>query len=505
MKEREGDGAYFNLFDYFLGDRRLSDIGDRIAIVWRGEEITYNRLRDETDLWTERLLSKGVGVGDRAGILLADSPEFIAAFLAAVRIGAIAVLINTFLTAQETEFILKDSGAKLLITEPSLDAKASGDLQAILVDREGRRSVMTGGADPWQLFTTGQTPAFLLYTSGSTGMPKGVLHLHRSVPVTVENYSRHILKLTSADRVYSSSRLFFAYGFGNSLSFPLADGASVILDAERPSPPRIAHIFEAESPSVFFAVPAVYNALLDFHRAGNRLSVSSLRLCISAGEALPSKVFGDWKSEFGMEILDGIGSTEMLHIFISNRKGEAVAGSSGKVVEGYEARLMDDAGEKMVEGEPGGLWIRGGSATAGYWNLPDATERTIRDGWVKTGDIYRRDESGCFFHVGRSDDCFKVSGLWVSPVEVESVLMGHESVSEAAVVPSVDEMGLATGRAWVVIRQCEADETMKEGLLAYLRERLPRHKVPSQIEFISELPRTSTGKVQRFRLRASGG
>ncbi|HEY7544265.1 MAG TPA: AMP-binding protein, partial [Blastocatellia bacterium] len=159
MKEREGDGAYFNLFDYFLGDRRLSDIGDRIAIVWRGEEITYNRLRDETDLWTERLLSKGVGVGDRAGILLADSPEFIAAFLAAVRIGAIAVLINTFLTAQETEFILKDSGAKLLITEPSLDAKASGDLQAILVDREGRRSVMTGGADPWQLFTTGQTPA----------------------------------------------------------------------------------------------------------------------------------------------------------------------------------------------------------------------------------------------------------------------------------------------------------------------------------------------------------
>lgn len=503
---KEGDEAHFNLFDYFLGDNRLSDVGDRAAIWWRGEMITYRRLREEAELWTERLLNEGVGEGDRVGILLFDSPEFIAAFLATVRIGAIAVLINTFLTAEEAQFILKDSGARLLITELPMDAKASGsNLRTIIVGRERNALITRSGSGMPNVFTTGRTPAFLLYTSGSTGMPKGVLHLHRSIPVTVENYSRHILKLAPEDRLYSSSRLFFAYGFGNSLSFPLAEGASVILDAERPTPQRIARIFEEESPSVFFGVPAVYNALMEFHRAGNPLDVSSLRLYISAGEALPSKVFEDWKREFGIEILDGIGSTEMLHIFISNREGEAVAGSSGRVVEGYDAKLTDDAGEQIAEGESGGLWIRGESATALYWNLPDVTERTIQDGWVKTGDVYRRDDLGCFFHIGRSDDCFKVNGLWVSPVEVESVLMGHESVSEAAVVPSVDEMGLATGRAWVVIRTGEADESMKDSLFAYLRERLPRYKTPSQIEFIQELPRTSTGKVQRFRLRSGGG
>ncbi len=503
---KEGDEAHFNLFDYFLGDNRLSDVEDRAAIWWRGEMMTYRRLREKAELWTERLLNEGVGEGDRVGILLFDSPEFIAAFLATVRIGAIGVLINTFLTAEEAQFILKDSGARLLITEPPMDAKASGsNLPTIIVDREKNALITGSGSGMPKVFTTGQTPAFLLYTSGSTGMPKGVLHLHRSIPVTVKNYSRHILKLTPEDRLYSSSRLFFAYGFGNSLSFPLAEGASVILDAERPTPQRIARIFEEESPSVFFGVPAIYNALMGFHHAGNPLDVSSLRLCISAGEALPSKVFEDWKREFGIEILDGIGSTEMLHIFISNREGEAVAGSSGRVVEGYDAKLMDEAGEQIAEGESGGLWIRGESATALYWNLPDVTEKTIQNGWVKTGDVYRRDDSGCFFHIGRSDDCFKVNGLWVSPVEVESVLMGHEAVSEAAVVPSVDEMGLATGRAWVVIRTGEADESMKDSLFAYLRERLPRYKTPSQIEFIQELPRTSTGKVQRFRLRSGGG
>ncbi|MEW6209493.1 MAG: benzoate-CoA ligase family protein [Acidobacteriota bacterium] len=497
-----GDEAHFNLFDYFLGDKRLSRIGDATAIHWRGEPISYNRLREETDHWTERLSREGISEGDGVAILLADSPEFIAAFLATVRAGAIAVLINTFLAAEETRFILNDSGARLLITEPPMNSKSAADLQTIIVDREKKDS--TAGRGSESAITTGRTPAFLLYTSGSTGVSKGVLHLHRSIPVTVENYSRHILRLTPEDRVYSSSRLFFAYGLGNSLSFPLAEGSSVILDSERPTPQRIARMFEEESPSVFFAVPAVYNALLEFHRAGNSLNVSSLRLCISAGEALPSRVFEDWKQEFGFGILDGIGSTEMLHIFISNREGEAVAGSSGKVVEGYEAKLTGDAGEPVTEGEPGGLWIRGESATAGYWNLADVTERTIQGGWVKTGDVYRCDEQGYFFHIGRSDDCFKVSGLWVSPVEVESVLVEHEAVSEAAVVPSVDEAGLATARAWVVIRKGEEDEAMKESLLAYMRERLPRYKAPSQIEFIRELPRTSTGKVQRFRLRTGG-
>src|SRR5262249_27889440 len=245
----------------------------------------------------------------------------------------------------------------------------------------------------------------------------------------------------------SSSRLFFAYGLGNSLSFPLAAGATVILDTDRPTPGRLASLFKEQSPTVFLGVPAVYLSLLEY---GDGLDLSSLRMCVSAGEALPAKIFDDWRRRFGLEILDGIGSTEMLHIFISNREGCARAGSSGQVVEGYAARLLDDAGDQVDAEESGNLWVRGGSATSGYWNRPDLTGQTILDGWVRTGDVYRRDDEQFFFHIGRSDDCFKVRGLWVSPVETESVLMSHEAVSEAAVVSAIDEKGLATARAYVV-------------------------------------------------------
>lgn len=507
------DSSRFNLLDYFLGPERLHQIGSRAAIESRDRRITYSQLRDEVDRWASLMLSCGVNDGDRVALLLYDSPEFIACFLATVSVGAVCVPINTFLPARDVEFILADSGAQLLVVESELEDKVN-----LRGEREGRCTVLKvdtrtrSCSEPDDMnprpeplayaATTRETRAILLYTSGSTGTPKGVSHLHGSIPFTVESYASSILRLTPDDRVFSSSRMFFAYGLGNSLSFPLAAGATVLLESERMSAERVARFIEERAPTVFFAVPAVYLSLLDFASSGGRVDLSSVRLWVSAGEALPAKIFEDWQHEFGLTILDGIGSTEMLHIFISNREGNSRAGSSGTVVEGYEARLVDDGGGEVGANELGNLWVRGGSAAAEYWNRPDLTEQTIKDGWVRTGDVYRRDEDGFFFHIGRSDDCFKVRGLWVSPIEVESILISHESVSEAAVVSAIDDNGLATARAYVVIRQGERGEALEEEIRSFAGSRLPQYKVPSRIEFIEEMPRTSTGKIQRYKLRA---
>lgn len=487
-------------------------MGHRTAIEFRGGRITYNELRREVDYWTEQLMSCGVEEGDRVALLLYDSPEFVACFLAAASVGAIGVPINTFISPDEVMFILSDSSAKVAVVEDDLEWKIdggspnfSGKCAMLVVDTAGRHYLDPKdeiAPRPPLPTTTRGTPGFMLYTSGSTGAPKGVLHLHGSMPATVETYSNSILRLTEEDRVYSASRLFFAYGLGNSLSFPLAAGASVILGTERPSADHLASLFEEQAPSVFFGVPALYRALLDLHEGGRTLDVSSLRLCISAGEALPARIFEEWKRNFGLSILDGIGSTEMLHIFISNAPEQARAGSSGLLVEGYEARLTTDGEGEAEPGQPGNLWVRGTSATDGYWNRAELTGETIRGGWVKTGDIYRRDADGFFYHVGRSDDCFKVSGLWLSPIEVESVMLLHEAVSEAAVVAAVDEQGLATARAYLVIREGRDSGALREELREFLSSRLPRYKVPTLFDFIKELPRTSTGKVQRYKLRA---
>ena len=505
------DPGRFNLCDYFLEEERLHQIGDRTAVEFCDSRITYNELRDGVDYWARQILSHGVAQGDRVALLLYDSPAFIACFLATVSVGAVCVPINTFLHAHDVAFILSDSGARLLIIESELEDKVnlsaeSGNGRMILkVDSRARNSVEDKNANterPARAETTRDTPAFLLYTSGSTGTPKGVPHLHSSIKFTVESYAANVLRITSEDRVFSSSRMFFAYGLGNSLSFPLAAGATVLLEPERMDAERLARFIEDRKPTVFFGVPAVYLSLLDYRLSGGPVDLSSVRLCVSAGEALPAKIFEDWQHEFGLTILDGIGSTEMLHIFISNREGNSRAGSSGTVVDGYEARLVDDDGGDVGVNELGNLWVLGGSATPGYWNRHDLSEQTIKDGWVRTGDVYRRDQDGFFFHLGRSDDCFKVHGLWVSPIEVESVLISYEAVSEAAVVSAVDDSGLATARAYVVIRQGERSESLKEEIRRFAGSRLPQYKVPSQIEFIEEMPRTSTGKVQRYKLRA---
>ncbi|HYV06386.1 MAG TPA: benzoate-CoA ligase family protein [Blastocatellia bacterium] len=512
-----GDFSQFNLLHYFLSEERLLEIGDRTAIEFRDSQITYNELRAEVAKWARRIVNCEVREGDRVALSLYDSIEFVACFLATASIGAIVVPINTFLPAHDIEFILSDCGARLLIVESELEDKvglndhAANRPTILKVNTQTRTrfeqsDVEIDARSPRvaRSLTTRDTPAFLLYTSGSTGTPKGVLHNHGSIPFTVEGYADNVLHLTSEDRVFSSSRMFFAYGLGNSLSFPLAAGATVILEPERMSAERLAKFIEDRNPTVFFGVPGVYLSLLEYRWSGGRVDLSGVRLCVSAGEALPAKISEDWQREFGLTILDGIGSTEMLHIFISNREGNSRSGSSGTVVEGYEARLVDDSGAEVGANELGNLWVRGDSAMAGYWNLPDLTEQTISDGWVRTGDIYRRDEAGFFHHIGRSDDCFKSRGMWVSPIEVESVLISHESVSEAAVVSSIDENGLATALAYVVIRQGEPSAALGDEICKFAGSRLPKYKVPSRIEFINEMPRTSTGKIQRYKLRAEG-
>ena len=511
------DSSQFNLIDYFFEREHVHQIGDRTAIEFRDRRITYSELREEVDHWARLIKNCEVDEGDRVALLLYDSPEFIACFLAAASIGAISLPINTFLPARDVEFILSDSGARLLIIESDLEdtmnptAESAHRPTMLKVDTRTRTCVEQRDSDlaasgpcVERAVTTRETPAFLLYTSGSTGTPKGVLHNHGAIPFTVESYAANVLHLTSEDRVFSSSRMFFAYGLGNSLSFPLAAGATVLLEPARMSAERLARFIEEKKVTVFFGVPAVYQSLLEYRWSGGRVDFSGVRLCVSAGEALPAKICEDWQREFGLTILDGIGSTEMLHIFISNREGNSRSGSSGTVVEGYDSRLVDDNGEEVGSNELGNLWVRGGSATAGYWNRDDLTQQTIKDGWVRTGDIYRRDEDGFYYHIGRSDDCFKSRGMWVSPIEVESVLISHESVSEAAVVSAIDENGLATALAYVVIRQGEPSVALGDDICKFAGSRLPKYKVPSRIEFIDEMPRTSTGKIQRYKLRAEG-
>jgi benzoate-CoA ligase len=488
-------------------------------------------------------MALGVNSGDRVALLLYDSPEFIYRFLATISLGAISVPINTFLNSEEIDFIIQDSGARLLITDKALakklkrsgsdnemvkifvfddlervekigeadfqadfqtDFQADADAAKVLTSRpacaDSENALADADAAKVLPHTNKDSAALLLYTSGSTGTPKGALHSLGNIAAVIEGFGRKVLQLNSSDRVFSASRLYFAYGLGNSLTFPLAAKASVILTSERPTAAIIARIFENQRPTVFFGVPAVFRALLDMHLNGSRLDTSSLRMCVSAGEALPATIFEEWQKVFGQTILDGIGSTEMLHMFISNQQEEAKAGSSGKVVEGYEARILDDIGNAVAVGEQGHLWIKGNSAMLGYWNRQDLTANVLRDGWMRTGDVYRQDAEGYYFHLGRSDDCFKVKGLWVSPVEIEAVLIQHPEVQEAAVVASLDENDLATAKAYLVIRNISA--TLKEEIFEFAKARLTLYKTPTQYEFVEEMPRTSTGKIQRFKLRS---
>ena len=535
------------LFDRIYPPERAA----RVAVVYEQREITYEELRAATVRAAEVLHALGIVEGDRVAILLNDSPEFIASFVGVISIGAIAVPINMALRKDDQLFILKDCGARTAIVEapaaeaifqPAGDgsdqpAEALRDLQQLLVVVRGKESARSSYAGiPAQSFERAprkplsedfplrgkqSAPAFILYTSGSTGEPKGAVHRQSDIFYTNETFCREVLTLRDGDRIFSSSRLPFAYGLGNSFTFPLLNGLTTILCREKPTPEVVARVFHEDRPTIFFGVPVVYRMLLDHHRQAFRvptsvgsllseksptevgtLNTASLRLCVSAGEALPAQLGEEWQRTLGVEVLDGIGSTEMLHMFMSNLEGDVRYGSSGKLLRGYEARMIDHEGKPTPEGEIGNLWIRGGSAAIGYWQRPETTAETFVDGWVRTGDLYRRDRDEFWWHMGRSDDCFKPTGQWVSPVEVEGVLLRSEHVRAAAVVEGFDDHKLSCVCAFIVLpNDCADAKTAEETLRALCADALPRFKQPRRYLFISELPYTATGKVQRFKLR----
>jgi benzoate-CoA ligase family protein len=525
------------------------DLLDRTAILYEQRQISYTELRHEA-LAVARVLGElGVARGERVALLLNDSSEFVAAFIAICSSGAIAVPINMALRLDEQEAILNDCSASVAVVEADLGKSLLADArkklshlrQVVLIGRDDKElstenSEKHGDEDHgkadgvvkhWsfaELMSQARVavadnaadkagfpepeedqPAFILYTSGSTGEPKGAVHRQADIFHTNETYCREVLRLREGDRLFSSSRLPFAYGLGNAFTFPLLHGRTTILCREKPTPEVIARVFADYKPTIFFAVPVVYRLLLDEqkdHQNASSLDCSGLRLCISAGEALPAAIGEEWEKTFGVPVLDGIGSTEMLHMWMSNHEDDVVYGSSGKLLQGYEARLLGPEGQPTPVGTEGNLWVRGASAAIGYWNRPDTTAATFVNGWVRTGDLYRCDANGYWFHMGRSDDCFKSSGQWVSPVEVEGVLLRHKGISRVAVVEDFDGDGLPCACAFVVRGEASADDPALEQSLRDLgRAALPRYKQPRRYVFVDELPYTATGKIQRFKLR----
>ncbi|MCM3869272.1 MAG: benzoate-CoA ligase family protein [Pyrinomonadaceae bacterium] len=528
-----------NLFQAIFTEQRSSSV----AVVYENLPITYERLRDQTFGLAAVLNLLRLGSGERVALLLNDSPEFIASFISICSSGAIAVPINMGLRVEEQRAILNDCGARAAIVEADLCSSLLTDAQerlrelkdVLVVHRNQEKDSAQEtqpaqrGRDEWhgdgptirelrgldhflrvalgpnqQTFPepTEHEAAVILYTSGSTGEPKGAVHRQADIFYTNETYCREVLRLRAGDRIFSSSRLPFAYGLGNSLSFPLLNGVTSILCREKPTTEVISRVFSECQPTIFFGVPVIYKLLLEYHRRNGNLDCSSLRLCISAGEALPAQLGEDWKKTFGVEVLDGIGSTEMQHMFMSNHEGDVRYGSSGKLLNGYEARLLDQEGNLTPDGEVGNLWVKGESAAMGYWQKPEVTTRTFVDGWVRTGDLYVRDGDGFWTHMGRSDDCFKSSGQWVSPVEVEGALLRHAGVSQVAVVEDFDKDGLPCACAFVMCGEKPLDlDRTEDELRELLKSSLPRFKQPRRYFFVSELPYTATGKIQRFKLR----
>jgi benzoate-CoA ligase family protein len=467
--------------------------GEKLAISCGDETVTYAELYARACGAGSALRALGVGTGDRVLLVADDCAGLPAVFLGAIRIGAVPVPVNPLYTADEYDYFVSDSGASVVVVDDARVEKVEAPL-VVRVDEIGKAEDDLPPAS-----TRGDHAAFWLYSSGSTGHPKGVVHRQRDVLVTCETYASQVLGIREDDVTFSTTKLFHAYGLGNNLSFPYWAGASTVLLSGRPAPDAVFATVARHRPTIVFSVPTLYNAML--HADASEQDWSSVRVCVSAAEPLPADVWNRWHARYGLEILDGIGSTEMLHIYCSNRPGQVVPGSSGTPVPGYDVKLCDDEGRELTGDATGDLYVRGDSMLAGYWQQPDRTADCIRNGWFYTRDRYRRDADGNYWYEGRADDMFKVSGLWVSPADVEARLIEHPAVVEAAVVSARVE-GLAQAKAFVVCTAgAPADAGLVEDLRGFCGERLHRYQVPQLIEFVDDLPKTLTGKIQRYKLR----
>jgi benzoate-CoA ligase len=500
----------FNAAAHFV-DRHLTEgRGAKVAIECGDERVTYAELAERVNRCGSALRDLyGVGPGDRVVLLLHDDPAFLYAFYGAIKIGAVPVPINTLWKTSDYRFVLRDSGARVLIVSEALHSSVAAIARAevpelrhvLVVDRAGSfdACLARGTAVLEPAATRHDDPAFWLYSSGSTGTPKGCVHLQHDMVVCAELYAKTVLKIDERDRFFSVPKLFFAYGLGNGGYFPLAVGATTILWPGPPTPENVYAVIEKHRPTLFFFVPTGFGMML---ATPGGFDLSSVRFAVSAGEALPAALYTRFKDRFGVDILDAIGSTEALHMFIANRPGAIRAGSSGLLLEGYDARLLDERGEPVARGEVGDLYVRGEAVCREYWNQPEKTAQTIQDGWLRTGDKYTQDDEGFYWYAGRGDDMLKVGGLWVSPVEVESALVAHDGVQECAVVGCEDADGLTKPYAFVVLRAGTAGTpALAAELQQFVRAKLAEYKRPRWVEFRDELPKTATGKMQRFKLR----
>ena len=511
----------FNIAEYFL-DRPARQHPRRTAVAGVARALTYEELAELANRAGNALLAAGVERGDRVLIVLPDSPEFIAAFFGAAKIGAVAVPVNSMARASDYSHYLTDCGARIAIVHSSILHEflpASGETPQTQIVIVGEERADTGGvrclkwterveavsstlaAAPTSPYDT----AFFLYTSGSGGQPKGAVHRHKDMLATSRGFAYGVLGLRAEDVTFSVSKLFFAYGLGNAMYFPFSVGAATLLNPERTKVEPVAEIVARRKPTVFFSIPTFYAAVLREAESGRRMDFSSVRLAVSAGEALPAEIFERFRARFGLEILDGIGSTEMLHMFLSSRQGQARPGSCGFPVPGYEAKIVDDSGEPVTTGDIGNLWVKGESAFSGYWQKDELTARTKRAGdWVVTGDKFTCDAEGYFHYCGRADDMMKVAGMWVSPGEVENALLSHPHVAEGAVVGVTTQEGLTHAVAYVVVRAGGKESAeLAQDIREHVKARLVAYKCPREVRFCAELPKTATGKIQRFKLRDS--
>ncbi len=527
----------FNAATYFI-DRHIPEgRGEKIAIEAGEARVSYRQLWERVNRFGNSLRQLGVRIEERVFLLLLDTPEFAVSFFGAIKIGAVPVPVNTLLKTSDYHYILNNSRARVAVVSEALYPQLQGWKKL----RYLQHVIVVGGAQPattdknTQSFaglieqnspsleaepTSKDDAAFWLYSSGSTGFPKACVHLQHDMVVCAERYAMGILGMTESDRCFSVAKLFFAYGLGNAMYFPLAVGATSILWPGPHKPQHVFEIIERHRPSLFFSVPSNYAALLAHKRnqvgtaapgcpgepSTPDFDLSSVRYGISAGEALPAALFHRFKERFGVEILDAIGSTEVLHMFIANRPGAVRPGSSGQIIPGYEARVVDENDEPAKPGEIGNLLIKSDSTCSHYWNQHEKSKSTIEGHWIRTGDKYYQDADGYFWYAGRSDDMLKCSGVWVSPIEIEAVLIEHPAVQEAAVIGRKDEDELLKPAAYVLLKNGSTGTAdLARELQEFVLSRLPVFKRPRWVEFVDELPKTATGKLQRYKLRELRG
>jgi benzoate-CoA ligase len=475
---------------------------NKLAIASAAKDVTYEELFQLACGAAEVLRDLGVRREERVLIAGYDSPGWVAAFLGAIRLGAIPVPVNPLLQRSEDyDHYIDDSLARVVVVDANTEEKLKPALaRAAGAPRLLRADQIPPGPETAAVSTRKDDMAFWLYSSGSTGKPKAVVHLQHDIPYTCVTYAEQVLGITELDITFSTTGLFHAYGFGNNLTFPYWVGASTVLHAGRNTPATVLETIEKRRPTLFFSAPTLYNAILNFEGAKNR-DLSSIRHCVAAAEALPAEVWRRWKDAFNLTILDGVGSTEMLHIYCSNRLDDVRPGSSGKPVPGYELKILDEEGGPVPTGQAGDLYVKGDSALSLYWAQHEKTKRSVLGDWFFTGDRYRVDEDGFYWYEGRSDDMIKVGGLWVSPIEIESALLEHPAVAESAVV-GIGIEGFSKIKAFVITK---GDAAGGDSLVAELQEhcksRLQRYQYPHMIEFVPDLPKTVTGKIQRYKLR----